>query len=183
MKNLGKRDYWNFDYVDLTVKRKNIDELTKSYSSFLWQEVSRKEDRRYHDILHVSFRRPHKIKNKDRLQLLQVKYEAQLNKRALLDSKKYSKSQAISLTLAVLGACAVIGALSLFYYGKTVYETVGGGLISAGTLAMVITSVLFIRKLRRKERAVCAFKTEKINQSISGVLSEARLLTENNYEN
>ena len=177
MKESIKKDYWNFDYIDLTVKRKNAQEVKDFYGVFLWQEISRKEDRQYHDILHLSFKRPHKIDNKDRLQLLQVRYESELNKRAILDGKKYSKSQAISFLVAALGATAVIGALSLFYYGQSLSAYVGGGLLTVATIALTIIAILFVKKLRRKERAVCAYKTEKINQTIRSILTEARTLT------
>ena len=158
MKFNVEKDYWNYDYITLTVKRKNIDEVIRSYGAFLWKEIARKEDRQYYDILHVMLKRPHKIKDKDRLQLLQVKYEAMLNKRAYLDNKKYTKSQAVSFTLAALGAGAVIGALSLFYYGKTVYSLACGCLISAAALALGIVSVLFIKTAQKRTRGMCVYK-------------------------
>ena len=68
-----------YDHMSLDVKRGKAEKFRHSCEDFGWQQVERRADRRYADIVHLRFRRPHAIANKDALQLLQVRLEIAWN--------------------------------------------------------------------------------------------------------
>ena len=57
MKKEINKDYWNYDYLDLTVKKDKVDELISTYNSFRWEQTDMWWDKQYSDIIHLSFKR------------------------------------------------------------------------------------------------------------------------------
>lgn len=72
-------DYEN-DRIDVAVKRDKQEEFCRSYREFGWELAESRPDARYGNIVHLVFRRPHALPNKDALQLLQVRLEIVWNK-------------------------------------------------------------------------------------------------------
>ena len=70
-----------YDELRLYVKKTKKDEIVNHYKVFGWNLVSINENKRYEDIVDLEFKRPHKIKEKDELQLLQVYMEENVNQR------------------------------------------------------------------------------------------------------
>ena len=64
MKKKQNKDYWNYDYIDLSVKVNNVEEVVLAYNKLGWQETNRFADKQYKDVLHLSFKREHKIQKK-----------------------------------------------------------------------------------------------------------------------
>lgn len=176
MKKEINKDYWNYDYLDLTVKKDKVDELISTYNSFRWEQTDMWWDKQYSDIIHLSFKRQHKIENKDRLQYLQVKYENLLNEDSFLLSRRHAKSQAVISISLVFGVSALLGFLSLIFLIKSTLSIVFGSIL---VLAQAIISVyLFrrIRNLRKKEKQNYKEKSQDIKLKIDGIIAEAKLL-------
>ena len=57
MKKEINKDYWNYDYLDLTVKKDKVDELISTYNAFRWEQTDMWWDKQYSDIIHLSFKR------------------------------------------------------------------------------------------------------------------------------
>ena len=62
------------DKLSVAVKADASDEIKRAYCTFGWKLEDEYDDGNYRDIIHMEFSRPHFIKGKDRLQLLQVRY-------------------------------------------------------------------------------------------------------------
>ena len=65
-------DYENYDTLNLYVKKIKAEEIKERYKNFGWILFNEQENATYEDILDLTFTRPHKIENKDELQLMQV---------------------------------------------------------------------------------------------------------------
>ena len=177
MKGQNKVDYNNYDQINLTVKRQNADEVILSYGAFLWEKIEEKEDKQYHDILHLSFIRPHKIPNKDRLQLLQVHYEHFINERAVAENKKHAKSQALLATAGVLGISAILGLIALIFYLTTTFAIVGAMAFIVLQSTLLVFLVLKAKGTMAKEKENFIFKREELHGYIEKILLEAKALT------
>ena len=174
MKNI---DYQNYDYLDIIVKIENKNEIVSSYSSFLWEKIDEKEDKRYNDVVHLSFRRPHNLQNKDRLQLLQVYYESALNSKSDLKTKKHSKSTGDICALATILAILLFGVGVFIYLNKTLFSIILGAVIVIFLLGAGIYFTDKIKKVFIKENKAFSQKTSQIQDEIANILTEVNCLT------
>lgn len=173
------KDYKNYDYISVSVKEKQAEELEKTYAAFLWERVSREEHKRYSDIENFVFRRPHKIKNKDELQFLQVAAEEELNARDKLERNKHARSTAFGLVFGMLGVLfIVIGALLILLAAELgkVAPTVGGIIAAiAGVAVCACTAVVSI-KLFKRENSEYEIKNENSLKVSREILEKAERL-------
>ena len=174
---MGDKDYINYDYLEIIVKQENKQEIIDGYSTFLWQLIDAKQDRRYSDLADITFRRDINVPNKDRLSLLQVYYETALNKSAELKLYKHSKSKTAILKVAVLSLAVVFGVGVFIYFLKNVLTIALGGALALCTLTLDLFIVSKIKKLIIKENKDCAMNLEMIEEEIKGILQNARALT------
>ena len=170
-------DYQNYDYLEIIVKRDSADEIVRWYSRLLWSEYQRKEDKLYNDIIHVSFLRPHKIPNKDRLQLLQVYYENILNEKAYKLKDKNAKSEALIVTTVVLAILSVLCSGALIFIVKNLFVYLGAGLLFGLSCVGVACSFNGIKKLRKKENLEFETKNENYTNQIDRIMDEISTLT------
>lgn len=177
MKERTEKDYANFDYLSLTVKKESAEEVVASYGVFCWEEIERRADKQYSDILHITFKRVHKIENKDRLQYLQVEYESHLNKRSAIKIRKHYKSNMIISTALALLGCFLFGIIALVFFIKSTLSIVLGSVLIAIEAGLSVLLIYIVRKLRRKERVVFDDTTNKLNKDINKILAEAVCLT------
>ena len=95
-------DYNNFDKLNLFVKKQKLQDVINTYSSLGWKLVEKKDNKKYVDIIDITFLRPHNLKNKDDLQLIQVYVEDNLNDIAKLEKYKHSQTPTVGLSLGCL---------------------------------------------------------------------------------
>ena len=105
-------DYRNYDRLFVTVKLNKLDELEECYRALGWECVDSRDDSVYRGRVHLVYRRPHRIENKDKLQLLQVYLESALNDEGRLESRAMPLTAAtgiitgfVTLALVALGLC------------------------------------------------------------------------------
>ena len=177
MKKNTVRDYWEYDYIDLAVKTEKADDLLSGYGAFLWQEIERKADKNYKDVVHITLKRPHKIKNKDRLQLLQVRYEKMANDKYALKKKKHTRSHALIANVGAFGALAFLGAVAAAFYLKTTASIICACIWTALEVAFSIFLAVKYRKMRKKENEIYEKKDADINADISNLFKEVGCLT------
>lgn len=176
MKN---KDYQNYDYLDIIVKTENEQEVVNAYSTFLWEKIQKKEDKQYNDVVHFSFRRPHKLPNKDRLQLLQVYYEFALNNLSDIKIKKHSKSKVRICNLSFFSVALLFGAGVFIYFLKSTLALILGGVFALGVIGAVIPLSFAIKKLYIKENNVYQIRKGQLEKEIQEVLLEVKSLTQN----
>lgn len=173
------KDFQNYDYLDIIVKKENEQELVDAYSIFLWEKTGEKEDNQYRDVVHLSFRRPHKIENKDRLQLLQVYYESALNERAELKIKKHSKTTESICNLAFFSLVFLFGAGVFIYFLKTTLSIILGSVFALAVFVGDVFLSRVIKKGYKKEKLTFNEKSQVFEKNIETILEEVKNLTKN----
>lgn len=172
---LQEKEYREFDYLTVLVKREKIDDVTSAYKIFLWEVVSVDEHDRFGDILILNLKRKHKIEGKEKLQYLQVKYESLLNEAAKLEAKKHVRSMAFGITFGIL--LGIVFALGITIAVKAVSSIAlfGGVALSVISLIIDIVFVLYIKRLVARENSVFEQRNKGISVSIAKICTRARI--------
>jgi hypothetical protein len=166
-------DYNKYDSISLALKENEYERMISYYRAFGWEEYEKNEDKRYFDIVHAKLMRPHKIENKDRLQLLQVKMEYAVNRFAQLRKNKHSRSVIFGLTLGILAlGLAALGVMLLL---NDVLLPLSVALLSLG-LASPLFIVPFVKETANKENKSFARSFKEMTSEISEIISKAKKL-------
>ena len=167
-------DYNEYDSLSLALKANESQRMLSYYEAFGWEEYDSREDRRYFDIVHVKLKRKHKIENKDRLQLLQVKMENEVNRFAVDRKYKHSRSVSVGATLSVF-SIAAIGFSTFFIIRKLVIPLA----VSVGALGVVMPfiTIPLVKKIVENEKKNYALKFKEMTSKISRIISEAKKLS------
>lgn len=171
------KDYNNYDYIEIIVKMDSAEEVINAYSGFLWQEIERRQDRRYSDLIHVVFCREHKIANKDRLQLLQVHYENALNDKAQAFKSKHNNTMIFfsNLMVLMLAILALAGAFIL-YIGKT-WSIILGVAIFLSSIVAIIFLLKYLKKRFKVDKQKYLDKATEFDGQIKDIMQEVNFLT------
>lgn len=176
-----KPDIKNYDYLCITAKSDSVDGIIASYKTLGWQLIEVREDKQYIDLDVIDFMRPHKIENKDRLQLLQVRLETALNKVGEARHKKHRKSAVIGLTGGIIGCTAIaLGILFFFMQGDDMLLKIASGIASIVIgLALMTAVATTFKKLVRYENGIFAAVTSGLKADIEAICTEANRLIGN----
>ncbi len=168
---MEERDIEKYDYLSVTLKKTSERELLRCYDAMGWEMVSVKEDKIYVDITHYDMRRPQQIEHKDKLLLLQVRVESEVNKLAKFAHDKHKRSLFFGFALGLLSLGCIAAAIILMLYFKTLlFYIVGGALIALG-IALSIADVFISRRLIEWEDGVFASNTRKCLARLEEVFS------------
>lgn len=166
-----------FDTLTLYVKKHKTEQIIESYKKLKWDFVEYKENQKYEDIIDLTFKRQHKINNKDDLQLIQVYLEDKLNNIGKLEKNKYAKSTVFGLSICLPSfLLAVLGALLLFKVFNFASTQVGIVLTSVFTPLIILESVL-LYKIRRHELASFEKKSNTLQSELDTILQKASEIT------
>ena len=175
-------DYHSFDKMEIAVKTNKEKRLIKDYALFGFTVVDRYADKIYSDVAHVTFTRPHKIPNKDKLQLMQIYYENYINDESELEKNKHTKSGTFAASAFLSGQMKItvdgkMFVLVIFIFATPIIINVIGYVLAALSVAVVVLMLTRIRKLVRKENEDFKFKTDAVKRNINFVLNLAKELT------
>ena len=150
--NTNKKLDLDYDYLSLHVKREKLSEVKARYQVFSWEILSSSEHDFFGSIIELEMRRPHKIKDKDKLQFLQVQMEFLLNEQEKVQKYKHKKSSIFGLTWGLM--CALIFALSLVTILKSasLVWTIVGSLFAIIGFALGVVVSLVVRKIIKCEK-------------------------------
>lgn len=164
-KQRRQRDHKNYDYLTITAKVEREEEIIASYATLGWETVEITEDKRFFDLDTIEFRRPHKIENKDRLQLLQVKLETLLNKFGVLEHKKKAKSTTFGLVGGIFGCIALAAGIALLVteLGRIAAVITAIILLVAGLSLLTVVAVFMKRVLETEARDYAEKKKNVLN--------------------
>lgn len=163
------RDYENYDYLNTTVKKDKLESLLAHYRALGWERIDEQEDNVYDDIRHLSWRRPHKIPNKDALQLFQVYIESAWNRIG-----KYERmprpltlgfgviTGMLSAAFIVLGVVAILIAAGTFWFSLGITAVVIGGI---GAILTVVFSVKLFKMESIKSKLIIEVAKEEIDKA------------------
>jgi len=168
----------DYDYLTLYAKKNKVKEVVKNYEIFGWELVSEAENNKYEDILDLSFVRPHKINNKDELQLRQVYMEDRLNELGKLERHKNSKATAFGLIMGPLFLVLLIGAIYLFVKKVTLWA----GILSVLSIISLTLGLVFLPKIIKNEKKKYLLKTSNLNRELDEILTKVKQLQEKNHE-
>ncbi len=169
-------DYKTFDSISLALKLDAKDEMLGFYRAFGWELYHEEEDSRYFDIVHVKLARPHRIKNKDKLQLLQVRMESCVNKFAVYKRDKHSASLINILSFSLGGAAFVIGGASLAVSLANPWLSALGIALAVIGAAVPLVQIPRFKRLFRRENRSYAEAYGAVSDEISKILATVREL-------
>ena len=165
-------DYHNFDKLEMTAKTIKAKEVARDYALFGWEEIERRDDKRILDLTHFTFIRPHKIANKDKLQLLQIYYENYMNEIYVCEKNRGKTSFAYIVSTLFLGA--ILLAIGVFILlGTTFIAKVLGALFLGASLVLLVCGLLRIKKLKNMEKEKFKQKYSYLKDKIESVLNDA----------
>jgi len=172
-----KYDNENYDYLSITLQTEKVDEMVSVYKNFLWEEVSRLENKNNPNVCYLTFKRPHNVENKDRLQYLQVVMENSINDFSSRFVNKHLKSLLFSTILAVLFVSALV--LSILFlvnpytYFTTVMSYITAPISIGGMIFVVIKSI----KMFKDENRKFDYHAEDTGETLKNILLEVEELT------
>ncbi len=165
------------DKLSVAVKSEGADEIVRAYNAFGWHTVKRYSDEEYSDIVHIDFSRLHRIEGKDRLQLLQVRFEVAVS--FLSHAGPYSLVRAVIIgaLLALVGvALAVYGGFVVALSTTTVFFASGFAVISAGVIFIVL-AIVTANKISATDKQRYGAVSAVLRENIRAILREAAAIT------
>lgn len=175
------KDISNYDYLSVSVKTDIEEEMVSRYEKFGWEKIQRTDHKRFSDIAEITFRRAHKIPDKDRLQYLQVRMETAVNNLAKCGRDKHAGSVCFGLSFGLFGGALVAGGIVLLALLSALWPFVAGaGLILAGIGVLTATAVTLTR-LVPKENARFDRLSLETQKELRSIDAEAAALTEADY--
>ena len=164
------------DTIFVKGKRQACEHIISGYGDFGWSLTDRKDDKLYEDIVHLTFTRPHFIKNRDRLQLLQVRLEIAYNRMGKFSYKIPVRASLLGTFLVLLALSLVAGGVLLFLLlGGLISQIAGGVLLVSGVLAFVF-SIIFPRRLLKRDKEKYSRLIDGEIKNIKGICLSARQL-------
>ncbi len=172
-KTSSEFDYNEYDSISLALKENESERMLGYYKAFGWEEYEIREDKRYFDIVHIKLKRRHKIRNKDRLQLLQVKMESVVNRFALARKNKHSKSIIAGLTLGVLALAFLT--ISIMLFVEQILIPLSAAFFIVG-IALSAAIAPVVKSTVKKENQSFAVKFKEMTSEISRIIFSAEKL-------
>lgn len=176
---MTNRDYKNYDYLNVSVKKSRVQALVDMYTAFLWEEIEREEHDWYDDILNITFRRAHAVPGKDELQFLQVCAESEFNRIDKLLHTKHFASAAFGIPFGLAGCLLLICGIVVACLFRTTLFIVSGCLLAVSGAAIVTLTAIAARVLFKGEKARCEEQCERHKKIISDICLRVNTLTGN----
>lgn len=171
-----KRDYNNYDYITVSVKEEKYDPVIRCYEKLGWERVKSREDAVYYNLVTVVFRRPHKIMKKDRLQLLQVWMESQINEISTAGAEKHAVSVSAGIILYLIYSALVVCGVLMATLAKTpTFVWIGVALAVLGVSFSAITIAPLYKRVKR-ENAVYEERFDRASRELESYIEEADAL-------
>ena len=170
-------DFVNYDKLVLYVKKSKLNSIIKSYARLGWELALKKDNGKYENIIDITFVRPHKLKNKDELQLLQVGMETNLNQQAKLEQNKHTKSLCFGLSFSVVAlAHLCVGILNLINQTQTLLIVLYSIHIAIGVFLLI--PLCFLPKIIKKEKASFVLKNKQLELELEKIYNKIAKISE-----
>lgn len=170
-----KEEIFNYDNLTLYVKKNKVEEIVQHYKIFGWQLVKSVENDRYEDLVDLTFVRPHKIVNKDDLQLYQVYMEEKLNEAAKTQRRRHLCSTLFAFNVGLIGLTLII--LGIITLTTLTILNVAGGIVFVclGTMFFLVEA-LILPKIVKKENKKYAKKKQSLDEEIDSICEKVVIL-------
>lgn len=171
------KNYDEFDYQTIVIKKEKVDEVIKRYECLGWKKTQISKNSQNSSLVEVEFSRKHFVENKDDLQLLQIYIESDLNQIGKLERYRHAKTTAIGLVFGLLLAGFLAAGISIFCLLANVFSWIGASVLLFAALAVLILELIYLPKLYKKEKEVFCEKVEKCKAELDFACSRAKILT------
>lgn len=169
-----------YDFLNVTVRRDKARELVRYYRTFGWEKTSASVRGSYESMLDMSFRRPHKIENKDELQLLQVYLETALNTVGRLERIPRPRTLAFNLIFSLFNAALIIAGLCIALISSSFSCIVAGWILTALGCVLIVPVVYCTVKLYHIEGMAVRARLKAADHEIEEICAEAQRITSGN---
>lgn len=166
-----------YDNLYVTVRGDKAAELTGYYRAFGWEKVSSRAHTVHVKRIDMSFRRPHRIEDKDELQLWQVYLETDLNLVGRLEKIPRPRTLAAGITLFLLSLCMIAAGICLVYLFKGFLYTFLGWTLTALGAALAVAGIVITVRLGIKEGAEARCRLAAAKEEIVFLCERAERLT------
>lgn len=171
-----EKDYKNYDYLSVSVKSDQLSRILQCYRALGWTEIKTEEDRQYYDMNYVRLRRPHKIRNKDRLQYLQVRMESSINSLVAITNRAHIKSNAVAILCALFAALLAAFGLWPVIAATALWLRALGWTGIGASLAVAVAAVIICSIMRRREKKTATGKIIEKLRLVQSLIEEAATL-------
>lgn len=162
------------DTISLMVDSYCLQEIKSYYQEFGWIVKEEKQDKYFHKAYHLVFIRNHFIPNKEKLQLLEVKFESNVHELNKLKFYEHSKSTITGLINGFIGLIAfVIGLLAFFDIFGEVNIAFPICLVILGSLIMLINP-LMCTKIYKDETKLFDEEFIRLTTQRKNIIEETR---------
>ena len=168
-------DLFDNDFITVTGKRPAAEHIIKCYGDFGWKLTECKDDKLYGDIVHISFTRPHAIKNKDELQLLQVRLEIAYNNTGKFARKVNKRTVYLFALVALLTAAFVAGGVFTILNGGLL-PIIFGSVACAWGAFFATAGGICAGRVYKEDKIKYAGLIEKEVEKIEDICNKARAL-------
>lgn len=173
-----KKDYNKYDYLSASVKSENADQMQIRYVDFGWELIERIPHSKYYDIEIMTFRRDRKIKNKDKLQYLQVVMEHKINEIARLKKWQYIPTIISTTLLCLLDFMLIFGGLTVILLLMNNIGYITGGILSGVGLVLSVITVIINKHLSFYDSLKYKAIRLKLNAEIKQICEQVVALTD-----
>ncbi|MBQ7880974.1 MAG: hypothetical protein IJ358_03950 [Clostridia bacterium] len=174
-------NYKDYDTLTLYVKKNKLKEIIENYQIFGWELVKEQENDRYEDIVDLTFTRPHKIANKDELQLQQVYMEEKLNELGKLERHKHSKTTSIGLCFGTLALAFIIIGVLVALKTNSVTGLVGGIVVAIVGVLLIVVECIILFKLYKNETTIYEQRHNDLESELFMITKTVTELTGGEY--
>lgn len=168
---------YEYDHIALDVKREKAERFRRCCEEFGWEQEERRADRRYADIVHLRFRRPHVVAHKDALQLLQVRMEIAWNTVGRCESALSHRAAVYTALSCLASVCLLAAGIAVLclYWTALWAKATGFVLIAIGALS-ALKDIFLCRNIVGKGRRMNRERIDSARAEIDALCARARTL-------
>lgn len=163
------------DVINVTGNKQAAESIIQRYGDFGWKLTENRQDKLYADTVHMTFTRPHFIKNKDELQLLQVRLEIAYNNTGKLAWKCRHCAALIVALVTLLVAAYIVGGVFLVLNGG-LYPIIFGAVSFALGAALAASGGIYAGKIYKRDVKKYTVLIKKELDKIDGLCAQAKAL-------
>lgn len=176
-----KNNYKDYDTLNLYVKENKVQEIINNYQVFGWQLIAEKANKMYADIVDLTFIRPHKIDNKDELQLQQIYMEERLNELGKLNKQKHARTTSFGLCFGVILLALLVLGVMLSFNVNNILGKICGYVVVVIAIVLLAFELKIINRAYKNEQLVFKQKQDVLQAQITMILTKVKQLRGDSY--
>lgn len=148
---MKQRNYDEYDYMRILINKDVFDEIMLSYSCFGWEVNEKRSSSVFSDTIEVTLRRSRWIKQKDKLQLMQVYMESGYADIGKLRKNKYRRSTILGLSVGLLATLMLCLFINFTVKSSHVATLVCGIIVCVLIFAVLVRLIFALFSIKKTE--------------------------------